>query len=59
VNNHLAYLHLALERMCRHGLKMNPLKCAFDVLVGKFLEFIIHKHDIEIDPIKIESINKV
>jgi hypothetical protein len=27
--------------------------------VGKFLGFIIHKHGIEIDPTKIESINKV
>jgi hypothetical protein len=38
---------------------MNPLKCVFDVSAGKFLGFIIHEHDIEIDPTKIESINKV
>jgi ribonuclease HI len=38
---------------------MNPLKCAFGVSAGKFLIFIIHEHDIEIDPIKIEAINKV
>ena len=35
--NHLADLRLALERMRRYGLKMNPLKCAFGVLAGKFL----------------------
>jgi hypothetical protein len=29
MNNHLADLRLALERMRRYGLKMNPLKCAF------------------------------
>jgi hypothetical protein len=29
MNNHLADLRLALERMHRYGLKMNPLKCAF------------------------------
>jgi hypothetical protein len=45
--------------MCRYGLKMNPLKCVFGVLAGKFLGFIIHKYGIEIDPTKIESINKV
>jgi hypothetical protein len=45
--------------MCRYGLKMNPLKCAFGVSASKFLEFIIHDHGIEIDPTKIESINKV
>jgi hypothetical protein len=59
MNNHLADLHLALERICRYGLKMNPLKCAFGVSAGKFLGFIIHEYGIQIDPIKIESINKV
>jgi hypothetical protein len=59
MDNHLADLRLALERMCRYGLKMNPLKCAFGMSAGKFLGFIIHEHGIEIDPIKIESINKV
>jgi hypothetical protein len=38
---------------------MNPLKCVFGVSAGKFIEFIIHEHDIEIDSKKIESINKV
>jgi hypothetical protein len=59
MNNHLADLRLSLERMRRYGLKMNPLKCAFGVSAGKFLGFIIHEHDIEIDPTKIESINKM
>jgi hypothetical protein len=59
MDGHLADLCLALERMRRYGLKMNPLKCAFDVSVGKFLGFIIHEYVIEIDPTKIESINKV
>jgi hypothetical protein len=59
MNNHFAYLRLALERMRRYGLKMNPLKCAFGVSAGKFLGFIIHDHGIEIDSTKIESINKV
>jgi hypothetical protein len=59
MDNHLADLRLALERMCWYWLKINPLKCVFGVLVGKFLGFIIHEHGIEIDPTKIESINKV
>jgi hypothetical protein len=37
IDNHLADLRLALERMCRYGLKMNPLKCVFGVSTGKFL----------------------
>jgi hypothetical protein len=49
MDNHLADLHLALQRMCRYGLKMNPLKYMFGVSAGKFLGFIIHEHGIEID----------
>jgi hypothetical protein len=45
--------------MHRYGLKMNLLKCAFGVSVGRFLGFIIHEHGIEVDPTKIESMNKV
>jgi hypothetical protein len=59
MNNHLADLRLALERMRRYGLKINPLKCAFAVSASKFLGFIIYEHGIEIDLTKIESINKV
>jgi hypothetical protein len=59
IDNHLVNLHLALERMHRYRLKMNPLKYAFGVSAGKFLGFIIHEHGIEIDSTKIESINKV
>jgi hypothetical protein len=45
--------------MHQYVLKINPLKCVFGVSARKFLEFIIHEHDIEIDPKKIESIKKV
>jgi hypothetical protein len=59
LDNYLADLCLALERMHRYVLKMNPLKFVFSVSAGKFLVFIIHEHGIEIDPTKVESINKV
>jgi hypothetical protein len=38
---------------------MNPLKCVFGASTGKFLGFIIHENGIEIDPKKVESIQKV
>ena len=57
--NHLANLRLAFERMRKYGLKMNPLKCAFGVSAGRFLSFIIHESGIEIDPAKIEVIQKI
>ena len=59
LNSHLADLKLALERMCRYGFKMNPLKCAFGVSAGKFLGFIIHEKGIEIDPKRIEAMKRV
>jgi hypothetical protein len=52
-------LRLAFERMCKYGLKMNPLKCAFGVSAGKFLGFIVHEKGIEIDPKTISTIEKL
>jgi hypothetical protein len=59
MDSHLADLRLALERMCWYGLKINLLQCAFGVSADKFLGFIIHENGIEIDPKKIESMQKV
>ena len=59
LNHHSADLRLALERMRRYGLKINPLKCAFGVSAGKFLGFIIHEKGIEIDPKRIEAMKRV
>jgi hypothetical protein len=56
---HMTNLKLSLERMERYGLWMNPLKCAFGVTSGRFLGFIVHEHDIQIDPKKIESIGEI
>jgi hypothetical protein len=38
---------------------MNPLKCVFRVTSGKSLGFVVHEHNIQIDPKKIESIGKI
>jgi hypothetical protein len=59
MDSHLADLRLGLERMNWYELKMNLLKCVFGVSADKFLGFIIPEHVIEIDPKKIESINKI
>ena len=40
---HLADLRRAQECTRRHGLKMNPNKCAFGVSAGQFLGFMVHK----------------
>jgi hypothetical protein len=58
-SSHIVDLHKVFGKMCRYGLKMNPRKCAFEVLTGKFLVFIIHEHGIERDPDRIKSIRNV
>jgi hypothetical protein len=58
-DSHLADLRKAFEKMRTYGLKMNLRKCAFGVSAGKFLGFIIHENDIEVDPSRIEAIWKV
>jgi hypothetical protein len=56
---HMTDLKLSLERMKKYGLHMNPLRCAFRATTGRFLRFIVHEHNIEIDPKKIEYIGKI
>ena len=43
VAGHLEDLRQVLERTRRFGLKMNPKKCAFGVLAGQFLGFLVQK----------------
>ena len=38
---------------------MNPNKCAFGVLAGQFLGFMVHERGIEISQKTIAAINKV
>ena len=56
---HLADLRKTLERTRKHGLKMNPNKCAFGVSAGQFLGFMVHERGIEISQKTIAAINKV
>lgn len=54
--NHLNDLRKVFDRLRKHQLKMNPLKCAFGVTSGKFLGFVVRYRGIEIDPTKIKAI---
>ncbi|KAG9449464.1 hypothetical protein H6P81_009429 [Aristolochia fimbriata] len=58
-SDHLLDLRAVFERLRRFQLKMNPLKCAFDVTSGKFLGFIVHHRGIGIDQSKIDAIQKM
>ncbi|XP_027337412.1 uncharacterized protein K02A2.6-like [Abrus precatorius] len=55
-SDHVGHLRQAFERMRKYGLKMNLLKCAFGVIAGQFLGFIVHQKGIEIDNNKAKAI---
>src|SRR4051812_23270869 len=54
--DHLTHLSQSFERMRKHGLNMNHLKCAFCVQAGDFLGFVVHKKRIEINQNKTKAI---
>ena len=56
---HLADLRKVLDCTRKHGLKMNPNKCAFGVSAGQFLGFLVHQRGIEISRRSIDAINKI
>jgi hypothetical protein len=41
-DTHLENVKRTLECTRKHGLKMNPNKCAFGVSAGEFLGFLVH-----------------
>ena len=56
---YLADLRKALECTRRHGLKMNPNKCALGVSASQFLGFMVHERGIEIHQKTITAISFV
>ena len=46
---HLADLRETLECTRKHGLKMNPSKCAFRVSAREFLGFMVHERGLKLD----------
>ena len=56
---HVADLRETLECMRKHGLKMNPNKCAFGVSTGQFLGFMVYERGIEVGQKSMKAINEV
>ena len=49
---HFHILEQVFERCKKYKLRMNPMKCAFGVSIGKFLGFLVHHRGISMDPAK-------
>jgi hypothetical protein len=45
---HLEDLKKTLKCTIKHGLRMNPHKCAFGVSAGQFLGFMVHEKGIKV-----------
>ena len=44
--------------MWAYNMKLNSIKCAFGVIVGKFLGFMVTQRGIEVNPVQVKSVLK-
>jgi hypothetical protein len=58
-DSHLEDVKRTLECTRKHGLKMNTNKCAFGVLAGEFLRFLVHEGGIEVRKKSMKAIDEV
>ena len=54
--DHATYLQQVFDLLREYGMKLNPLKCAFGVSVGKFLGFMVTQRGIEANPLQLKAI---
>ena len=54
--SHLDDLQETFDTLQQYNMKLNPSKCAFGVLLGKFLGFMVSHRGIEANPDKIQAI---
>jgi hypothetical protein len=58
-DTHLEDVKRTLECTQKHGLKMNPNKCASGVSAGEFLGFLVHEGGIEVGTKSMKAIDEV
>jgi hypothetical protein len=58
-DSHLKDVKRTLECTRKHGLKMNPNKCAFGVSAGEFLGSLVHEGGIEVGKKSMKAIDEV
>ena len=55
-DHHLNDLREMFKTLRLYGMKLNPSKSVFEVLLGKFLSFMISQRGVEANPDKIQAI---
>jgi hypothetical protein len=53
---HITHLHVVFEKCRYYKIHLNPHRYIFCVEFGRLLGFIMSKHEIMVDPLKIEVI---
>jgi hypothetical protein len=53
---HSTQLRLVFERCCYYCIHLNPHKCIFCIRSSHILGFLVSKHGIMVDPMKVEAI---
>lgn len=56
MGEHIKHLDESFQILKRFQMKLNPLKCAFEVASGKFLGYIVNQRGIEANPEKIRAL---
>ena len=54
--DHIRHLQETFELLLRHNMKLNPLKCAFNVSSGRFMGFMVMQRMIKANPIQLKAI---
>ena len=55
-NDHLNDLRETFDTLRLYNMKLNPSKCMFGVMAGKFLGFMVSQRGIEVNPEKVWAI---
>ena len=55
-SDHTAHLQQTFDLLKEYGTKLNPLKCAFGVSVGRFLGFMVTQRGIKANPVQLKAI---
>ena len=48
--DYIDHLKQSFEVLRKYNIKLNPIKCVFGVTSGKFLEHVVTKRGIEVNP---------
>ena len=59
VSEHVIDLGNIFETLRKYKLHLNTSKCFFDVESGKFLDYMVTRHGIEVNPNQIKAINSL